>query len=90
MNHPVTLDDHARIVENLLRIQRAEVPLALAEHHWHHIHRHLVHEAERKCLAPDVSGADRNDTVTGAPLGLLHRGCDVLKERHVSVGMPHF
>ena len=87
VEHPVALDDHAGILENLLR-PRAEEPLALAEHHGYDVHRHLVHEAERERLAADVPGADRDDAVTGPSLRLFHRGRDVLEERDISLGMP--
>jgi len=85
---PVALDDNARILEHVLGISRAEVPLAFAEHHGYDVHRHLIHQAERERLTPDVARTDRDHTVTCSSLGLMHRGGDVLDERDISLGVP--
>lgn len=85
---PSPLDGNAGIVEQLLRIGRAEVPLALSEHHGYHVHGYLIHEAERECLASDVPGADRDHTVTCSLLRVLYGGDDVLDERDIGLRMP--
>jgi len=48
----------------MLRVDWAEAPLALAEHHRYDVHCNLVQEAERECLPADVPGADGDHTVS--------------------------
>ena len=43
VQHPVTPDDHVGVLQQVLAVNRPEVPLAGAERHRHDIHRHLVH-----------------------------------------------
>src|SRR3954451_18476167 len=69
-------------------VDSAEVWLALAEDHRHHIQRDLVDKAEREWLGADIPGTDRHDTVVGAPPCLRNGSIDVVEERYVGLGMP--
>src|SRR4051794_22834906 len=86
--NPVTLDDDARIPQQVLGVDRAEVLLAPAEDHRYDVHRHLVHQAQRQRLPTDVAGAHRDHTVSGTLLRVLHGSGDVAEERHVGFGVP--
>src|SRR5438876_4811054 len=60
MQHAVAPDHDVGVLQQVLGVDRAEVPLAGTKHDGHDIHRHLIHEAQGKGLSTDVTGRDRN------------------------------
>jgi hypothetical protein len=61
--HSVVLDEHISIIEQVPRVNRAEVPPAGTEHDRHHVHGDLVDQAERERLAADNAGAEPSATM---------------------------
>src|SRR5690606_10248485 len=64
VKHPVALNHHVRIVQQVLRIDRPEVALAGPEHDGCDVHSHLVDQARGKHLATNVDSGDLDDAVT--------------------------
>ena len=56
MQHAVAPDHDVGVLQQVLGVDRAEVPLAGTKHDGHDIHRHLIHEAQGKGLSTDVTG----------------------------------
>jgi len=56
VQHTVALNHEIGVIQHVLTIRMAEVPLARAEHHGHDVHRHNVDPAERKRLGGDLAG----------------------------------
>ena len=65
MQHPVAPNHEVGILEQVLAVDRAEVPFSSTKYDRHDVHRHLIHEAQAKSLSADVTGRDRNDAFTG-------------------------
>ncbi len=61
VKHPVALNHHVRILQQVLRVDRPEVALASPEHDGHDVHAHLVDQARGKHLATDVAGGDLDE-----------------------------
>ena len=59
-----------RVLEQVLAADWPEVPLARAEDHRHDVHRHLVHQAERECLAADSPAATATTPSPASSLAL--------------------
>ena len=73
VQHPVTPDDHVRVLQQVLALDRPEVAPTGAEHDRHDVHRDLVDQAFRQRLATDLAGrtvwpADRE--IERFPLGV--------------------
>src|SRR4026208_1398249 len=64
VKHPVALNHHVGILQQVLRVDRPEVALPGPEHDGYDVHAHLVDQACGKRLATDVSGGDLDDAVT--------------------------
>src|SRR6187455_1329422 len=74
VEHPVALDHHVRILQQVLRVDRPEVALAGPEHDGYDVHAHLVDEARGKDLATNIAGGDLDHAVTRKLLRPGH-GC---------------
>lgn len=62
VEHAIAADDNVGVLQQVLAIDRAEVPLARAEHNWDDVHRYLVHQAQRQGLPTDVARRHGDDT----------------------------
>jgi hypothetical protein len=60
VQRPVAADDHVGVLQQVLAVDRPEVPFAGAEHHRHDIHRHLVDQARGEGLPADLARRHRN------------------------------
>ena len=74
VKHPVALDHHVGILQQVLALDRPEVALAGPEHDGYDVHPHLVDQARGKHLATDVTSGDLDDAVTRKLLRLGY-GC---------------
>jgi hypothetical protein len=74
VKHPVALNHHVRILQQVLRVDRPEVALAGPEHDGYDVHAHLVDQTRGKRLATDVASGDLDHAVTRKLLRLCH-GC---------------
>ena len=88
VKHPVALDHHVRILQQVLRVDRPEVALAGPEHDGYDVHAHLVDQARGKHLATDVAGGDLDDAVTRKLLRLGHGCLDAVDEVKRRLGVP--
>jgi uncharacterized protein DUF1905 len=64
----------------VLGLDRPEVPLARAEDHRHDVHRHLVHQAEGKCLPADIARRHDDGAFPCELPGLRDRLCHIADE----------
>jgi hypothetical protein len=64
VKHPVALNHHVRILQQVLRVDRPGVALAGPEHDGYDVHAHLVDQARGKHLATDVASGDLDRAVT--------------------------
>ena len=60
------------VIQQMLGVDRTEVPLPRSEHDGNNVHRHLVHQTKGESLTPDVTGRHCD----GAPPGELARPRD--------------
>src|SRR6266542_5914360 len=72
VKHPVAVDHHVGILQQVLRVDRPEVALAGPEHDGYDVHAHLVDQTCGKHLATDVASGDLDDAVTRELLRLGH------------------
>src|SRR5947208_3104694 len=80
VKHPVALDHHVRIRQQVLRVDRPEVALAGPEHDGYDVHAHLVDQTRGKHLATDVASGDLDHAVTRKLLRLGHGCLDAVDE----------
>ena len=71
--HPVALNHHVGILQQVLCVDRPEAALAGPEHDGDEVHAHLVDQARGQNLATDVAGGDLDDAVTRKLLRWLWR-----------------
>jgi hypothetical protein len=64
VKHPVALNHHGRILQQVLRVDRPEVALAGPEHDGYDVHANLVDQACGKHLATDVASSYLDQAVT--------------------------
>src|SRR5687768_18394082 len=64
VKHPVALNHHVRILQQVLRVDRPEVALAGPERDGYDVHAHLVDQTRGKRLATDVASGDLDHAVT--------------------------
>src|SRR5215213_5480726 len=88
VKHPVALNHHVRILQQVLRADRPEVALAGPEDDGHDVHAHLVDQARGKHLATDVASSDLDHAVTRKLLRLGHGGLDAVDEPKRRLGVP--
>src|SRR5438477_9061275 len=88
MKYPATLNHDVGILQELLRVEGPEVPLAAPEHHGHDVHRNLVDEPEGEGLPTDIASCDGNVAVAGQLLGDHDRAAYVVDEVAGRLGMP--
>src|SRR5512145_1316978 len=88
VKHPVGLNHHVRILQQVLRVDRPEVALAGPEHDGYHVHAHLVDQARGKHLATDVASGDLDHAVTRKLLRLGHGCLDAVDEVKWRLGVP--
>src|SRR4026208_987784 len=74
VKHPVALNHHVSILQQVLRVDRPEVALAGPEHDGYDVHAHLVNQARGKHLATAVASGDRDHAATRELLR-LRPGC---------------
>src|ERR1043166_379659 len=65
MEYASTLDDDVGVLQQVLRVNGAEVALAAPEHHGDDIHRDLVDQPERHGLPTDIAGRDGHVALAG-------------------------
>ena len=88
MKHPVALDHHVRILQQVLRVDRSEVALAGPEHDGYDVHPHLVDQTGGQHLPTDVARSDLDDAVTGKLLRRGHGCLDAVDEVERRLGVP--
>ena len=88
VKHPVALNHHVRILQQVLRVDRPEVALAGPHHHGRDVHAHLVHEPRGQHLAADVAGSDLDRAVARDLLCLGHGRLDAADEAERRLGVP--
>ena len=88
VKHPVALDHHVRVLQQVLRVDRPEVALAGPEHDGHDVHAHLVDQARGQHLATDVTRGDLDYAVTRKLLRLGHGCLDAVDEVERRLGVP--
>ena len=88
VQHWVTLDEHVRVLRQVLAVDRSEVAPTGAEHDGDDVHRDLVDQARCQRLPTYVASSDGDDPVAGELLGLLHRASDVAHEVVRRLGVP--
>src|SRR5262249_57574355 len=64
VKHPVALNHHVRVLQQVLRADRPEVALAGPEHDGYDVHAHLVDQARGKDLATDLASGDLDQALT--------------------------
>jgi hypothetical protein len=69
MEHSATVKHDVGVLQQVLRVNGPEIPLAAPEHYGHDTHRDLVDRPEGQGLAADIAGCDGNVAVTGELLG---------------------
>ncbi len=82
MQHPVALDDHVGVVEQVLGVDGAEEPLARTEDHGHHVHPHDIDEPARERLPAHVARGHRNIALAGQLLRRRDRLAHIGEERN--------
>ena len=88
VQHPVALDHHVGILQQVLCVDRPEVALAGPDHHGRDVHGHLVDEPRGQHLATDVAGGDL-DRAPARELLRLGDGClDAVDEVERRLGAP--
>ena len=70
VKHPIALNHHIRILQQVLNVDRPEVALTGPEHDGYDVHAHLVDQTCGKHLATDVASGDLDDAVTRKVLRL--------------------
>src|SRR5258706_847899 len=88
VNHPVALNHHVRILQQVLRVDRPEVALAGPEHDGYDVHAHLVDQTCGEHLATDVASSDLDSAVTRKLLRLGHGRLDAVDEVKRRLGVP--
>src|SRR5262245_46836297 len=88
VEHPVALNHHVRVLQQVLRVDRPEVALAGPEHDGYDVHAHLVDQARGKHLATNVASGDLDHAVTRKLLRLGHGCLDAVDEVKRRLGMP--
>jgi ABC-type multidrug transport system ATPase subunit len=88
VKHPVALNHHVGILQQVLCVDRPEVALAGPEHDGYDVHAHLVDQARGKHLATDVTSGDLDDAVTRKLLRLGYGCLDAVDEVKRRLGVP--
>ena len=70
VTHPVALNRHVRILQQVLRVDRPEEAFAGPQHDGYDVHAHLVDQTCGQHLATDVASSDLDDAVPASSCAL--------------------